>query len=48
MCTKCKEMLPTTRFRRDKYSKTGYTCRCKECIDRKYKNTSFIMDIFNV
>lgn len=38
ICTKCKEVKTIKNFRKDKYSKTGYTCRCKPCMDKKYKN----------
>ena len=37
-CNKCKKEKPISEFRHDKYSKDGYTTRCKYCIDHKYKN----------
>jgi hypothetical protein len=37
-CSKCKQIKTINEFRKDKYSKDGYTTRCKYCIDHKYKN----------
>lgn len=37
-CKKCHEIKDASEFRKDKYTKDGYTTRCKYCIDHKYKN----------
>jgi len=37
-CNKCKQIKDISEFRKDKYTKDGYTGRCKYCIDHKYKN----------
>jgi len=39
-CTKCKEVKPLKLFGKDKFKKSGYTSRCKECMAedaRKYR-----------
>ena len=38
MCSKCKNIKTINNFRKDKYSKDGFTSRCKYCIDHKYRN----------
>ena len=42
ICSKCGKEKEISEFRHDKYSKDGYTTRCKYCIDHKYKNTCLI------
>lgn len=38
ICNKCNKIKDISEFRKDKYTKDGYTSRCKYCIDHKYEN----------